>query len=103
MSDQIGANLSGLMFLRSRKTTWSATLAAYLRHPVMVSSLAVILAVPTGLFCARLLGFTPSTQALTALEAAAANLCWLPPVVGNWAERQGQAEVGDEGPGSGWE
>jgi len=38
--------------------------------------------VPAGLLAARLLGFSPTTQTYTALETIAANLCWLPPLVG---------------------
>lgn len=87
MSDQIGANVSGLVFLRRREAGWRRTVGAYLRHPVMVSGLLVILLVPAGLFAARLLGFRPQTQVLTALEMIAANLCWIPPLVGVLAER----------------
>jgi hypothetical protein len=71
MSDQIGGNVSGLLFLRRRDGT----------------GLVVVLVVPAGLLAARLLGFSPSTQVLTALETMAANLCWLPPAVGWWWER----------------
>jgi hypothetical protein len=88
MSDQIGANLSGLLFLRRRQESWREVLVAYLRHPVMVSGLALVLIVPTGLFIARFLGFSPTTQVLTALEAIASNLCWIPPLVGSLAERE---------------
>jgi hypothetical protein len=88
MSDQIGANVSGLLFLRRRQGSWGEALVAYLRHPVMVSGLALVLVVPTGLFLARLMGFSPTTQVLTALETIAANLCWIPPLVGSLAERE---------------
>lgn len=88
MSDQIGANISGLLFLRRRSSSWRVTLADYARHPVMLTSLLVILVVPTGLFLARILGFSPSTQILTALETITANLCWVPPTVGWLWERR---------------
>ncbi|MBN2400544.1 MAG: hypothetical protein JXI33_09440 [Candidatus Aminicenantes bacterium] len=88
LSDQVGANVSGLVFLRRREKAWPAALSAYFRNPVMVSSLAVILAVPVGLLAARGLGFRPVTQLLTALETIAANLCWLPPLIGWLAERR---------------
>jgi hypothetical protein len=88
MSDQMGANVSGLLFLRRREAGWSAALGRYARHPVMLTSLAVILVVPAGLLAARLLGFSPTTQVRTAVETIAANLCWLPPLVGWLAERR---------------
>jgi hypothetical protein len=87
MSDQIGANISGLLFLRRREGNWRDALLAYRRHPVMVSGLVLIFIVPTGLLISRLLGFSPTTQVLTALEAIAANLCWIPPLLGMLAER----------------
>ncbi len=88
MTDQIGAGVSGLLYLRRRTGGWGAGVAAYLRHPVMLTGLAVVIAVPLGLLTARLLGFSPTTQALTALETIAANLCWLPPAVGWLRERR---------------
>ena len=88
MSDQIGANISGLLFLRKRSDSWGEALAGYVRHPVMLTSLLVILAVPVGLFLARSLGFSPSTQVLTAIEMIASNLCWVPPAVGWLWERE---------------
>jgi len=87
MSDQIGANISGSIFLRRREGSWRAAMTAYSKHPVMLSSLAVILIVPIGLLAVRLLGFSPTTQKYTALETIAANLCWLPVVVGWLAGR----------------
>jgi hypothetical protein len=87
LSDQIGANVSGLLFLRREEGTWSKATARYARDPVMVTSLAVILLVPVGLLLARLAGFSPTTQVTTAFETIAANLCWVPPVVGWLAER----------------
>lgn len=94
MSDQIGASLSGFTFLRRRTPTASAAFGAYFRHPVMLAGLAVILAVPFGLAAARLVGFTPSTQLLTAAESIAANLCWVPPLVGWIVERHLRRDVG---------
>jgi ABC-type phosphate transport system permease subunit len=88
MSDQIGASVSGFLFLRSRSASTGEAMRSYLRHPVMVAGLAVILAVPVGLVAARLLGFSPSTQVLTAIETIVANLCWVPPLVGWLMERR---------------
>jgi hypothetical protein len=93
MSDQIGANISGLIYLRRNEAAWPAVLRKYFAHPVMLTSLAVILIVPLGLLAVRLWGFSPTTQKYTALETIAANLCWLPPVVG-WVsgKRKGNAQ-----------
>ena len=82
LSDQIGANVSGLVFLRRKEESWSKAMEQYFHHPVMLTSLLIILIVPLGLLTARLLGFSPTTQTFTALETIAANLCWLPPLVG---------------------
>jgi len=87
LSDQIGGNVSGFIFLMKKSNSFSGTLKRYFRHPVMLTSLAVILLAPVGLLAARLLGFSPATQTLTAVETIAANLCWLPPVVGWLAEK----------------
>ena len=88
LSDQIGGNVSGFVFLYRKEEGFSGTLRAYFRHPVMLTSLLVILLVPAGLFIARLLGFSPTTQVTTALETIAANFCWLPPLVGWVSERR---------------
>lgn len=88
LSDQIGANVSGLVYLRRSEDSWLAALGRYTRHPVMLTSLLVILVVPMGLLLARVLGFSPTTQTYTALETIAANLCWLPPLVGWLGERR---------------
>lgn len=88
LSDQIGANISGLVFLRKKEGSWLRAVRRYIRHPVMLASLLVILIVPAGLFAARSLGFSPTTQTYTALETIAANLCWVPPLVGWWRERR---------------
>lgn len=95
MSDQIGANVSGLAFLRRKEGSWGRAFRHYLAHPVMLASWAIILAAPLGLFLARLLGFSPGTQVLTAAETIAANLCWLPPVVGWLSEKRSQGPKKD--------
>ena len=79
MSDQIGANMAGFIYLYRHQGSLRGTLGSYFRNPVMVTSLFVILIVPAGLLTARLLGFSPDRNLLVALEAIAANLCWLPP------------------------
>jgi hypothetical protein len=94
MSDQLGANLLGVLFLRRQESSWAATWGRYFTHPVMLASLGVILAVPIGLLAARLLGFSPTTQVLTALETIAANLCWVPPIVG-WMLQKDNGPSGD--------
>jgi hypothetical protein len=88
MSDQVGANISGLIYLRRKANSWQDGLRNYLRHPVMISGLVLIFLVPLGLFIARSLGFSPTTQVLTALETILSNLCWIPPLVGWLAERR---------------
>lgn len=91
LSDQIGANVSGLLFLRRKQGSWSSAARAYVRHPVMLASLLVVVAVPFALAVARLVGFSPTTQLLTAAETIAANLCWVPPLVGWLGERRGRS------------
>lgn len=88
LSDQIGANISGMIFLRKKEGEWLKAMNQYVRHPVMLASLLIILIVPVGLFSARILGFSPTTQTLTALETIFANLCWIPPVVGWISEKR---------------
>ncbi len=97
MSDQIGANVSGYVFLFRQKGSPKKAAGAYFRHPVLLSSLGVILFVPMGLLSARLLGFRPTTQTLTALETIAANLCWLPPLIGWLLERKRRNNSEDVG------
>ncbi|BBM71632.1 hypothetical protein [Rhodothermus marinus] len=92
MSDQLGANIAGFVYLRRRTGSTRETLSTYFTHPVMLSSLLVILLVPVGLLGARLLGFSPTTQVYTALETIAANLCWVPPLVGMLVERRAQRQ-----------
>lgn len=86
LSDQIGANISGFVYLHRQHR--GGTIDRYLHHPVMLTSLLIILLVPVGLLSARLLGFSPTTQVLTALETIMANLCWVPPLVGWLWERE---------------
>jgi hypothetical protein len=93
LSDQIGASVSGLLFSKRKAGAWRLALLSYLRHPVMAASLAVILVVPIALFAARVAGFSPDTQLRTAIETIAANLCWVPPLVGSLAERKRAREV----------
>ncbi|SNQ60266.1 hypothetical protein [Candidatus Methanoperedens nitratireducens] len=88
MSDQIGASVSGLLFLRKKEGSWLKAVKQYTRHPVMLASLQIILIAPAGLLGARLLGFSPTTQIYTALETIAVNLCWVPPLVGWLRERK---------------
>jgi hypothetical protein len=88
LSDQFGGNVAGFMFIKKREGTWARASRAYLRNPVMMASLAVLLLVPVGLLVARLVGFSPTTQTYTALETMAANLCWVPPLVGWLRERK---------------
>jgi hypothetical protein len=88
LSDQIGGNASGFVFLYRKEGGLSRAIGAYFRHPVMVTGLLVILLVPVGLLGARIAGFSPTTQVFTALETIAANLCWLPPLVGWLRERR---------------
>jgi hypothetical protein len=88
MSDQVGGNVSGLLFLKRRSHGWRGALTSYFTHPVMLAGLAVVLVVPVGLLAARTAGFSPSTQVLTAAETIVANLCWIPPMVGWIFERR---------------
>jgi hypothetical protein len=90
LSDQIGANVSGLIFLRRKEESWLRAFREYFRHPVMLTSLMIILIIPLGLLLARLSGFSPTTQTYTAFETIAANLCWLPPLLGWLREKKGQ-------------
>lgn len=83
MSDQIGANVAGFRHLYGEEGSLAGALARYLRHPVMLTSLAVVLGLPAVLFALRASGFAPTTQVKAALETIVANLCWLPPVVGS--------------------
>ena len=49
LSDQIGANVSGFLFLRRQEGTVAGAVNRYARDPVMLASLAVILLVNTGI------------------------------------------------------
>ncbi len=82
MSDQIGANISGFIYIRRKEGALLPALRSYFKNPVMLTSLLVVLIVPLGLLIVRVLGFSPDKNVLVALETIAANLCWLPPLVG---------------------
>ncbi len=82
MSDQIGANISGFIYIRRKEGALLPALRSYFKNPVMLTSLLVVLIVPLGLLIVRILGFSPDKNVLVALETIAANLCWLPPLVG---------------------
>ena len=87
LSDQLGASIAGFVFLRRSSETWGESVREYVRHPVMLTSLIILLVVPAGLLAARLLGFSPTTQISTAIETIVANLCWVPPLIG-WLVRK---------------
>lgn len=84
MSDQIGANVVGYRYLYKNEGSLKKASKRYFTHPVMVSSLIIILILPLVLFAMRLSGFTPTTQVRAAVETIVANLCWIPPVVGSY-------------------
>ncbi|MBI4655757.1 MAG: hypothetical protein HY746_03305 [Elusimicrobia bacterium] len=86
LSDQIGANISGAIFIYRKTGNFSLAAREYFKSPVMVASLLIVLLVPLGLFLARVFGFSPSTQTLAAFETIAANLCWAPPLVGHFTK-----------------
>ncbi len=88
MSDQIGANVAGLVYMVRKEKSLKRGFLSYVKNPVMLTSLLVILIVPVGLLTARLLGFSPTKNLLVAFETIAANLCWLPPLVGVLWERR---------------
>jgi len=90
LSDQIGANVSGLIFLKKKERSWLKAFTKYFRHPVMLVSLLIIFTVPIGLLVGRLSGFSPTSQTYTALETIVADLCWVPPLVGWLKEREGK-------------
>ncbi len=88
MSDQMGANISGFLYLYKREKSLYKTFLSYIKNPVMLSSLAVLTIVPLGLLTARLLGFSPDKNIYVALETVAANLCWVPPLIGYLVEKR---------------
>ncbi len=88
LSDQIGACISGFVYFKRREKSWPGAAASYFANPVMLTGLSVVVIVPVGLFLARVAGFSPTNQVYTALETIAANLCWLPPLVGWLHERR---------------
>jgi hypothetical protein len=87
MSDQMGANVAGFLYLRRKEGSAGAASSAYARNPVMLTSLLIVLIAPVGLLIGRLAGFSPETQILTAVETILGNLCWLPPLIGWRMER----------------
>jgi hypothetical protein len=79
--------MSPLLFLSSCWNTtsyypWPKTIDRNIHHPVMFTSLGVILLMPIGLFVACFLGFSSKTQVYTALETIEANFRWVPPLIG---------------------
>lgn len=96
LGDQIGGNLGGFVYFKRTRGSLAEGVKAYLNHPVMLTSLGVILLVPLGLLLGRIVGFSPTTQVFTALETIAANLCWLPPTVGWLIQRRKKAGLGIE-------
>ena len=88
MSDQMGANIFGFLYIKKKEGSTKKAIGAYFKNPVMMTSLIVILTVPIGLLIVRLLGFSPDRNLLVAIETVAANLCWLPPLVGMLYERK---------------
>lgn len=88
MADQMGASVSGFLYFKRESKSAKEAALRYITNPVMLTGLIIILLVPTGLFSARLLGFSPSTQLLTSLETILSNLCWIPPFVGWMFERR---------------
>lgn len=94
MSDQLMASVTGFVFLRRREGSWGGAFSSYIRHPVMISGLILVLGLPLLLLFGRIVGFRPETQVLAAAETMAANLCWIPPLVGTIAERRQQSSQG---------
>ena len=88
LSDQIGANVSGFIFLKRKEGSWLNSISKYFHHPVMLASFIIILTVPVGLLITRIAGFSPTTQTYTALETIVANLCWVPPLIGWLKEKK---------------
>ncbi|MAC40107.1 MAG: hypothetical protein CMI62_18570 [Parvibaculum sp.] len=93
MSDQMGANVAGFLYLRRKEGDTRAAASAYVRNPVMLASLLIVVIAPVGLLIGRLAGFSPETQILTAVETILGNLCWLPPLIGWWMERRERGEA----------
>jgi hypothetical protein len=93
MSDQMGANVAGFLYLRRKEGSIGSAASAYARNPVMLTSLLIVLIAPVGLFIGRMAGFSPETQILTAVETILGNLCWLPPLIGWWMERRERQET----------
>ncbi len=92
MGDQIGANISGFIYLYGKERSLNKAITSYFKNPIMLSSLAVLIIVPVGLLTARLIGFSPDKNIYVALETIAANLCWVPPLVGYILEKKNRSE-----------
>ncbi len=88
MSDQIGANIAGFIFFYKQEKSIPKALLSYRKNPVMLASLLVILVVPVGLFLVRSAGFHPTRQVFVACETIAANLCWVPALIGFFQEKK---------------
>lgn len=88
MADQMGASVSGFLYFKKESSSTKDAALRYITNPVMFTGLIIIFLVPIGLLIARMLGFVPSTQLLTAFETILANLCWIPPFVGWMIERR---------------
>lgn len=82
LSDQMGASVSGFMYFSKKEGNAYKGFKAYIKNPVMIAGLVILAIVPAGLLGARLLGFKPDTQIYSAIETIAANLCWIPPLIG---------------------
>ncbi len=82
LSDQMGASVSGFMYFSKKEGNISGGFKAYIKNPVMLAGLFILAIVPAGLLGVRLLGFKPDTQIYSAVETIAANLCWIPPLIG---------------------
>ena len=51
MSDLIGATITGMLFISKRERTWLKAFGRYIRHPVMLASLTLILFLSLPLVC----------------------------------------------------
>ena len=97
MSDQIGANFLGFIYIMRQEGKVFRTVMVYFKNPVMLTSLLIILVVPVGILLVRLFGFYPHTQKLVSLETIISNICWLPPFVGILWERKKRKNVEGQG------
>src|SRR3546814_15984698 len=94
MSDQMGANVARFLHLWRKQGAETRAVARYLRHPVMLVRLGIVLVAPLGLLTARAAGLRPETQILTAVETIFPNRRLPPPGLGWWiAPRRIQGHV----------